>query len=72
MILASIHFQQSFLENHMQETDKKLRLKESSFVTQVLLTTLRLEMSRLHGDNQRKKVNSVLLDLDFFYYVPNK
>ena len=39
MILASIHFQQSFLENHMQETDKKLRLKESSFVTQVLLTT---------------------------------
>ena len=23
-ILASIHFEQSFLENHMQETDKKI------------------------------------------------
>ena len=39
MILASIHFQQSFLENHMQETDKKWRLRESSFVTQVQRTT---------------------------------
>ena len=39
MILAAIHFQQSFLENHMQETDKKLRLRESSLVTQVQRTT---------------------------------